>query len=59
MEERWPHDNTPAGSFGSGFPRERRREPSVEAETFQQTCILQSLSKYVGWPRQERALLRL
>lgn len=59
MEERWPHDNTPAGSSGSGFPREGRWEPSVEAKTFQQTRVLQSLSKYVGWPRQERALLRL
>jgi len=59
MEKRWPHDNTPAGSFGSRFPREGRWESSVEAKTFQQTRVLQSLSKYVGWPRQERALLRL
>lgn len=59
MEKRWPHDDPSVSSVGSGFPRERRRKPSVEIEAFQQARVLQPLSKYAGWPRQERALLRL
>ncbi|KYB26618.1 Eye-specific diacylglycerol kinase-like Protein [Tribolium castaneum] len=49
----------PIGAPGAGYECERRREPFMEVEAFQQTGVLQPLLEYVGRVGQERVVLHV